>query len=267
MSKYWDAFPEHDARMYSLKGGLLYTARFATPFKTARVPAVLLLSLSDKELLVESGAGRVSGRALLVGPRVSRRMQAWDAPFAGIHIGPSHPAFRGLGRIAEGRDIVPVEHDLFSDLKAPLSACVDEAPDTADVQIMFDSVIETLADHLDIDQRRDRRIENIISHLVDQSPLDYAHDELLKKASLSAGRLSHLFTKEVGIPLRSFHSWQKIRAALSFLQSTLSLTNVAYSSGFSDSAHFSRTFSRSFGLIPSMFQHDRCVQVIEGRCV
>lgn len=72
-----------------------------------------------------------------------------------------------------------------------------------------------------------------------------------KRAELSPSRLSHLFRAEVGVPFRSFILWARLRHAAEVASRGSSLTDCALAAGFSDSAHFSRTFRDHFGLPPS----------------
>lgn len=70
-------------------------------------------------------------------------------------------------------------------------------------------------------------------------------------AGLSAGRLGHVFSDEVGIPLRRYVLWARMRRAAELLQQGRSITDAAQAGGFSDAAHMSRSFRRMFGLTPS----------------
>ena len=70
-------------------------------------------------------------------------------------------------------------------------------------------------------------------------------------AGISASRLTHLFTTQVGIPFRRFVLWARIRLVTQHVQAGWNLTDAAASAGFADSAHFSRVFHNIFGLAPS----------------
>ncbi len=69
---------------------------------------------------------------------------------------------------------------------------------------------------------------------------------------LSSTRLTHIFSKEVGIPFRRFVLWTRIKRAVDVFQSGNDLSTSAIAAGFSDAAHFSRTFRAMFGLSPSL---------------
>lgn len=75
--------------------------------------------------------------------------------------------------------------------------------------------------------------------------------ELAYLMHLSTTRFSHWFVEQTGLPLRSYRKWLRLVAALQLITAGQSLTRAAHAAGFSDSAHFSRTFRSLFGLDPS----------------
>jgi len=74
---------------------------------------------------------------------------------------------------------------------------------------------------------------------------------------LSPGHLAHLFSAEVGVPLRRYVLWRRLRAALEHAFAGASLTAAAHAAGFADSAHLSRTFRDNFGVAPSFLFEQR----------
>jgi AraC-like DNA-binding protein len=65
---------------------------------------------------------------------------------------------------------------------------------------------------------------------------------------LSPSRLRHLFAEQTGLPFKTYVLWLRIRKAVEAYARGESLTAAAHEAGFADSAHFSRTFRRTFGL-------------------
>jgi AraC family transcriptional regulator len=68
---------------------------------------------------------------------------------------------------------------------------------------------------------------------------------------LSPDRFRHLFMKEIGVGFRVYLLWQRLDCALAAYVAGETLTEAAHTGGFADSAHFSRTFRRMFGLAPA----------------
>lgn len=74
---------------------------------------------------------------------------------------------------------------------------------------------------------------------------------LSKHACLSPSRLAHRFRDSVGVPLRRYVLWSRLRVAMQSTMQGASLTSSAHAAGFADSAHLSRTFRSMYGMSPS----------------
>lgn len=66
----------------------------------------------------------------------------------------------------------------------------------------------------------------------------------------STARLTHLFTDQVGLPLRRYVLWLRLMTALRAVADGADLTAAAHAAGFADSAHLTRTCRAMFGLAP-----------------
>jgi AraC-like DNA-binding protein len=88
-------------------------------------------------------------------------------------------------------------------------------------------------------------------HLLEQPDASASSAERLAEEShLSFSRFVHLFKEEVGVPLRTVRSWKRARSWLRYVTQDANLTDIAYRTGYPDSAHFSRTVRQMFGLQP-----------------
>jgi len=77
---------------------------------------------------------------------------------------------------------------------------------------------------------------------------------LATAVNLSPDRLRHLFAEETGVGLRPYVLWLRLEKSLAAYVTGSSLTDAAYAGGFADSAHFSRTFKKMFGISPASVQ-------------
>jgi len=75
--------------------------------------------------------------------------------------------------------------------------------------------------------------------------------QISSEVALSPGRLAHLFSAQMGLPIRRYVLSLRLRRAVQRMAREDSLTDVAHEVGFADSAHLSRTFRRMVGLAPS----------------
>ena len=98
-----------------------------------------------------------------------------------------------------------------------------------------------------VDPRIARVIAWTAGRIEDMVALSEAADEV----GLSPGRLRHLFVEQTGLPFRTYLLWLRLNLAVERMVAGASLTEAAHDAGFSDSAHFSRTFKRMFGIQPA----------------
>jgi AraC family transcriptional regulator len=78
------------------------------------------------------------------------------------------------------------------------------------------------------------------------------------RVGLSPSRARHLFVAQTGLPFKTYVLWLRIERAVAIYAAGRSLTEAAHEAGFADSAHFSRTFRRTFGLpaVALRIRHD-----------
>ncbi len=101
----------------------------------------------------------------------------------------------------------------------------------------------------------DPRIQDCLAALPRPLPESLSGAHLAKKAGLSSSRFAHLFRAHTGMPLRPYLRWLRLQHALAAIAHGLNLTEAAHASGFSDSAHLSRSFRSTFGIAPNVLLH------------
>lgn len=94
-------------------------------------------------------------------------------------------------------------------------------------------------------------VKRLLRLLPESRDGDVRLETLARRLGLSASRLSHLFSAEVGLPLRPYILWLRLHRAAEHLRVGAPLTAAAHAAGFTDSAHLSHVFRRMFGLSPS----------------
>jgi AraC family transcriptional regulator len=97
------------------------------------------------------------------------------------------------------------------------------------------------------DQRIARAVELIRERLGDAVSLS----AMAGAVHLSPDRFRHLFMQETGVTFRAYLLWQRLECALAAYVAGETLTEAAHTGGFADSAHFSRTFRKMFGIAPA----------------
>ncbi len=102
-----------------------------------------------------------------------------------------------------------------------------------------------------VDERFSRLLKEVLQRILEGDILDADLQWACTRVHLSESRFMHRFKELVGIPWRSYLLWARLLAGILHTRSGLSLTEASIAVGFSDSAHFSRTFKANFGIAPS----------------
>jgi len=95
----------------------------------------------------------------------------------------------------------------------------------------------------------DKRIRKAIDKI--RKTEDITLKQISEHSHLSMYRFSHLFKQQTGISFREFVLYTKLVKSLKAVYQKQSLTHSSYLGGFSDQAHFTRTYYKAFGILPS----------------
>lgn len=107
----------------------------------------------------------------------------------------------------------------------------------------------------------DDRINKALGYLASQTNRVVPLDEIAGVCALSPDRFLHLFKEETGMTYRRAQLWAKLVDAIPLMRN-YSVTETACEAGFSDGAHFSRTFRENFGFSPrEVLKFSRFIQV------
>lgn len=165
-----------------------------------------------------------------------------------IFVEPESPAGRALNAKLFGQaPLVQLDTSTVIDVLAPLRSTFEESVSLSRLLAIGQDAIEALAS-FERASLPDPRILRVIERISVNN--DEALDDVAKAAGvyLSPSRLRHLFVEQTGLPFRTYVLWLKLVRALEIYSEGQSLTEAAHAAGFADSAHFSRTFRRTFGL-------------------
>ncbi|MES1161276.1 MAG: AraC family transcriptional regulator [Bacteroidota bacterium] len=111
-----------------------------------------------------------------------------------------------------------------------------------------------------LDDRIIKIVDYIETHLDDPLSLqDIAHHIFL-----SPERIRHLFAQEIGIPFSQYVLWKRIKIVMTqVLKDKVPIVNSVMQNGFTDQAHFTRLFKRTFGVsATALLKNSRSVQFL-----
>ena len=124
------------------------------------------------------------------------------------------------------------------------------------------SEVKKLAVTKDLKTPTDKRISECIT-FIEENELEYKNlvSELTSKVLLSNSRLSHLFKAHIGISIKKYLVWNRLRQAIHlYLTKENNLTDVSLQSGFFDQAHLTNSFKNVLGVRPSTAYNSRILQ-------
>ena len=212
----------------------------------------ITLSMEDRPFVVKHPGGMDEMQCALIKPNYQHRVDITDSWRLLILLDANTEAAKHIAtRFLQNEPIAsPCKEDIEY-CKQRLEAFAHEERPTDEVSTAIDDVVARLTG---VDTKQiilDPRVEKAICYIHQAEGSDITADYLADKVCLSRDRLSHLFTKEVGIPIRTYILWYRLSLTGYKIFTNQSLAEAAVEAGFSDAAHFSRAFRKMFGMTPS----------------
>lgn len=194
----------------------------------------------------------VEGPAVLIAPDVSHAYEP-QGKNAMIFLDPESRLGAAVLRDVAGHRATRLDPGPYADIASRL-ACIWEDPRPPDATLvrLGQEFAARLAHNDPGEHPIDARIARVLDRL--SANLDARLDARAAAdiACLSESRFSHLFVEEVGLPFRTYLLWRRLMVAVNGIAAGSTLTQAAHDAGFADSAHFSRTFLRMFGVPASL---------------
>lgn len=200
-------------------------------------------------LAVRTGAAGVVRRAagVLTGPDVLHAIDARGREVLLVFLDPESSAGSALRTALDG-PIALLDRTVCDAL---LRGSDPSALMHADGVVFTDRLVTLLGASPVAPRMVHPRVRALLRHLA-RAPAeaDTSLEALADAVGLSAGRLMHAFTASIGVPLRPYLAWLRTQRAAAAISGGASLTQAAHAAGFSDAAHMTRTFRRTFGIAP-----------------
>ncbi|WP_431210141.1 helix-turn-helix domain-containing protein [Puia sp. P3] len=110
----------------------------------------------------------------------------------------------------------------------------------------------------------DERVAEALAYIDDRLDQSLELEEVAGKVFLSSERLRHLFVQEVGVAFSQYVLWKRMKNVIyQVLQKGLPMSAASVQSGFTDQAHFTRIFRRTFGVpAKEVLKNSRYVQFL-----
>lgn len=101
----------------------------------------------------------------------------------------------------------------------------------------------------------DPRVRQALEQLRSNVDISISATSMARSVGLSRNRLMELFSAEIGVPVRRYILWHRIKLAATEIGRGANLTIAAHAAGFADSAHFARTMKDMFGVTATKGLH------------
>ena len=209
--------------------------------------AIQITASLSGALSLTAGGETLSARVLAVAADAMHRFEAHGL-LAFLFVEPESRLGRGLTESLLGeRNVVAIDRPELAAALEPLRATF-EAPLGQDALLRTGQAAVELLVPAATPRLPDPRVQKILEHVASNlnQPLDFAAAS--QGIHLSPSRLRHLFVEQTGLAFRTYVLWLRLVRAVQIYSGGASLTEAAHAAGFSDSAHFSRVFRRTFGL-------------------
>lgn len=210
--------------------------------------AIQLTICLDGELSLIGEGRTIAAQAIAVAADIPHRLQA-AGQLAIIFVEPESPAGRRLAEtLFADETLVAVEEPALVAAAGALRSALDDPATRADMLAAGSAAVDALA-AVPPSGFGDRRIDAIIRFVAENIDRPLTLDLAARAAGvhLSSSRLRHLFVEQTGLAFRTYQLWLRLVRAVDIYSEGATLTQAAHAAGFADSAHFSRTFRRTFG--------------------
>lgn len=204
-------------------------------------------------LRAEPSSDWVPMDAVMVAPNLDQQLDARGTEVAILQVDPESRAYARIAHHFADDDVRSLGEPILSRLRTILA----RAEDPATAKDAYQGTLDELAAGGTPSPPIDPRIRKVLGIIKSDFLSTPPAAKLAAAVGLSSGRLIHLFTREMGLPIRRYILWLRLRDVLISVAAGATLTQAAHHAGFSDSAHLSRTFRGMFGFPPSSIGESR----------
>ncbi|MBM9577845.1 helix-turn-helix transcriptional regulator [Leptospira sp. 201903070] len=214
--------------------------------------ATLAIALKTN-ISIETELGKEEYRVALVGPNTYHRTVSPGVEMIALLIDPETYEYRSISDGIKTGEVKRLGITAFLPLMERLWNLYNGNLNNEDAWGLHLDLLQCVFPFRRLEKNIDERIRRIAYKIRTELPDSIRMKEIGKDFSISEDRLIRLFKENLGIPLRRYLLWVRILSTVKLLKEGKNITEAAHAAGFSDSAHFTRTFKENFGFVPSLF--------------
>ena len=209
----------------------------------------ITIGLNEPFILKLKNKQVIESQAVVIAPNTSHAFEGRKEDSLFIYLDPNgHQAQWIIKKVLDGNEKLSLEKSTIRPHLMTLLNSIGTVKNCKDNLISLNQFLENTFGIKKMDYAPDSRVQKTIT-LIDENISKVVRvKRLAETVHLSESRLIHLFKKHRGLPIRRFILWKRIQLAINSIISGHNITQAAHQAGFSDSAHFSRTFMEMFGV-------------------
>lgn len=239
--------------MYAWDGALLYAAQALRNARHAHFPALLQVALQAPFALTLDDGRRGYHEVAVMAPSVPHSTDTEGQPFLDILIDPDDDLYRYLHPLLDGAPLRSLPAQRIAHLLPRGTALLHGEVDSAEASDLLLQLLQALCPQplarLPWDERTLRACAWMRASIPQAVP---TIAQVAAHVGLSQSRLMHLFSEDLGLPMRQYLLWLRLRHAMRLGAEGRTLTEIALGAGFYDHAHFTRTARRMIEFAPSV---------------
>ncbi|MET0335648.1 MAG: AraC family transcriptional regulator [Rhizobacter sp.] len=226
-------------------------ARYGMALKnTTRRSVSIFIAVDRKPFDLVLGDTNQSLHAVVVGPLVKHTVRGnREGGVIGFLITPHHPLYRSF-RDLPPSGAQPVPRTSFTSLVRRFEQVLKKEADQCFAEALFDDAVLAAAGCFPDPGPLDPRV-GAAMQLIDGDPRR-SLSELAQEVEMSYHRLSHCFSQQLGLSMRSYQLWRKFHKAADMLLRGEPLVASARECGFTSVQHLCRVFREVYGAPPSI---------------
>lgn len=200
----------------------------------------------DGELEIKVGKEKLKCSCILVNKNTKHSFKANQKMHFTCVIEPVSDIGVKLNDLLKDKDYYILEESKAAEIKNVAMVMVDSFDKETYMRLM--SKVYACFDVECIDKEFDERILAFLKMLEHCSCDEHSIEEYASELCISASRLSHLFSEQVGITLKSYLTLHQLERAFADLLAEKRITEAALNAGFDSPSHFAATVKRMMGL-------------------
>jgi AraC-like DNA-binding protein len=200
----------------------------------------------------DDGKGWREHTGAIVMPHRRHQFDGCGSDMATIFVEPETAQGRMLVARYGDKAVTPIDPQLMQGMVGPLREGFDAGADDMALAADARCAVSLLVGATPAPDSVDPRIERVIGWMRSRLATSISLADAAAQAHLSPSRFRHLFVAQTGVSFRAYLLWARVDSAMGAGMSGRSWTAAAQDAGFADSAHFSRTCRRMFGIAPAM---------------